>query len=341
MKIKFKKAIKKIIYFVIYYSGLLKLLLFFFSKQNKCVILFYHRFADKKNNSILHKLDKKSFQKQMRYLKKCYDVISLDNLVEKVRKKERFQKTAIVITIDDGFKDNYDFAYPILKELNIPATIFLTTGLIGTSKVPWVDELGVALEKTNRKRLSFAELFGNNTIDISDTASRANAFHQIYLKLLYLDHNLKLEYLNRLMQYLGNNDGTEYHERTMLNWSEIVEMSKNGITFGAHTMSHPTLSKMKTKQAKAEIYLSRKEIEKFLKNKVNHFAIPNGQPRDFTEELRAFCRNENFKSVLTTNFGIVNENSSLYDLPRVHITGPLFIFAGELAKIVSKKSAQR
>nr|WP_148278112.1 polysaccharide deacetylase family protein [Desulfobacula toluolica] len=273
----------------------------------------------------------------MHYINRWYDVISLDNLVEKVRKKERFQKTTIVITIDDGFKDNYDFAYPILKELDIPATIFLTSGLIGTSKAPWVDELGMALEKTNQKRLFFPELFGNNIINISDTASRLSILHKIYLKLLYLDHNLKLEYLNRLIQYLGNNDGTKCHERMMLNWSEIVEMSENGITFGAHTMTHPTLSKMKTKEAKAEIYLSRKEIEKFIKNKVNHFAIPNGQPGDFTEELRVFCRNENFRSVLTTNFGIVNGNTSPYDLPRVHITGPLFMFAGELAKIVFKK----
>ncbi len=339
MKIKFNKTIKKIIYFVIYYSGLLKLWLLFFSKQNKCVVLFYHRFADKKDNSILHKLDRESFRKQMCYIKKWYDVISLDNLVEKVRKNEKFQKTAVIITIDDGFKDNYDFAYSILKELDIPATIFVTAGLIGTSKAPWVDELGMALEKTNRKRFSFSELFGNNIIDISDTASRTTALHKIYMKLLYLDHNLKLEYFDRLIQYLGNNDGTEYRDRTMLNWPEIVEMSENGITFGAHTMTHPTLSKMKTKQAKSEIYLSRKKIEKFIKKKVNHFAIPNGQSRDFTEELRAFCRNENFKSILTTNFGIVNENSSPYDLPRVHITGPLFVFAGELAKIVFKESA--
>lgn len=336
VKMKLKKTIKIILYFVIFYSGILHFFLYFFDNKKKCVIMFYHRFSEIKQKAILHRLDSNSFRKQMIHLKRWYDIITLDKLIEKIYRNERFEKKTIVITIDDGFKDNYDFAFPILKELNIPATIFLTSGLIGSQRAPWVDELGIAIEKTNQKKIFFPELFGKNTINISDSEMKSTEFHRLYLKMLYLDHNVKREYFNSLIEYLNEDNDKIPEERVMLNWAEIVEMSNNGITYGAHTMTHPTLSKMKLEEAKDEIASSRKEIEKHLKNNVKHFAIPNGKDEDFTEELRKFCKDENFKSILTTNFGIVNEKSDPYDLQRMHILGPMFMFACELAKAFFK-----
>jgi peptidoglycan/xylan/chitin deacetylase (PgdA/CDA1 family) len=269
----------------------------------------------------------------MAHLKRWYDVISLDQLVATIKAGKCFSVPTVILTIDDGFKDNYDLAYPILKRLGLPATIFLTSGLVNTPTVPWVDEIGIALAKTKLGNLYFPQLFGDQVVAISNNEQKAETLHRIYEKLLYLEHNTKVDLVDTLLSILSDKDDLLPHERIMLNWKEIKQMTQNNISFGAHTMTHPTLSKMDSKDAMREIIESKLIIEKKLGIRVRHFAIPNGQDEDFTEELRDFCRKAIFDSVVTTNYGVVKKESDLYNLPRVHPSTPLFVFATDLARL--------
>ena len=269
----------------------------------------------------------------MLHLKRWYNVITLDKLVKNIKNREEFSYPSVVITIDDGFKDNYDLAYPILKGFDLPATIFLTSGFINTQKAPWVDEIGTALANTRLSNLYFPQLFGDQAVAISSNEQKAETLHRIYEKLLYLEHNTKVDLVDTLLSILSDKGDLRAHERIMLNWEEIKQMTQNNISFGAHTMTHPTLSKMDSKDAMREIIVSKQIIEKELGIRVRHFAIPNGKDEDFTEELRDFCRKAIFDSVVTTNYGVVKKESNPYNLPRVHPSTPLFVFATELARL--------
>lgn len=297
------------------------------------VILFYHRFKKDNDDTSPYKLYVKSFKRQMLHLKRWYNVITLDELVEHIKNKEDLKSPSIVITIDDGFKDNYDLAYPILKNLNLPAMIFLTSGFINTQKAPWVDEIGIALAKTKLGNLCFPQLFGDEVVAISSTEQKAETLHRIYEKLLYLEHNTKVDLVDTLLSVLNERGDLRAHERIMLNWEEIKQMSQNNISFGAHTLTHPTLSKMGPEDAMFEIIESKRIIGKELGTCVRHFAIPNGQNEDFTEALREFCKNGLFESITTTNFGCVANRSDPYMLPRVCPSEPLYCFAVELARL--------
>lgn len=98
-------------------------------RQKGIPILMYHSVA---HNNVFFTVKQEIFAKQMKYLKDdCYQIIRLADLVSFLEKDGELPQKAVVITFDDGFEDNYNNAFPILKKYNFPATIFLATGLVG------------------------------------------------------------------------------------------------------------------------------------------------------------------------------------------------------------------
>lgn len=333
----FRQIAKKILYFILYYSGMAFLLIFILKnlkKQHCAAILFYHRFSfGAPDYNCLPFVDIREFEKQLRHVKRWYNVITMDMLSNKLYVKEDFQNPAIIITIDDGYRDNYTVAYPILRELEMPAMIYLTTGFINTNKVPWVDHLFEILVSTREKNLCFPELLDGSFIDLSSFRKREDAFIKLFHCLLYLDHREKMLAIRKLSEILCVRDsGNNNAERKMLNWHEILEMSRHKITFGAHTVNHPTLSRMEPTEAQREIYESKIAIEEKIGYPVRHFAIPNGKKKDFSEDLKKYCEKLGMTSVVSTESGLVCVRSDPYFLRRISPPAPIYIFVCELAR---------
>jgi peptidoglycan/xylan/chitin deacetylase (PgdA/CDA1 family) len=330
--------VKHFLYFILFYSGLLAVLLRIHMKRTKrhpAIILFYHRFKEGRRESLPPRMEIGSFEKQMRYVRKWYRIISLDELVDTLEEEGEFRFPSLVITIDDGFRDNYDLAFPVLRRSGVPSTVYLTSALIGTGEAPWIDEIGYALWSSRRNEFRLAGLFGDRVICISSERQKHEAWHAIYENMLYLPHEKKVELVEEVIDELRMgevNSGTD-KGRVMLDWAEAKKMSENGVSLGAHTLSHPTLSMMSFDNARFEIEESKRIIEDKCGCAVEHFAIPNGRDEDFSEELREWCKKGQFRSVVTTNFGAVKEGSDPYALPRVSLNSPLFMFAVELARL--------
>ena len=130
-----KKLLKSALFFISYYSGALHILISILKrlrKQHYVSILFYHRFSRKSPDGYhLPHLDIREFRKQMRHIKKWYRIITMDELAIRLAKGSSFTSPTVVIIIDDGFLSNYTLAYPVLKELNLRAIIYLTTVVSG------------------------------------------------------------------------------------------------------------------------------------------------------------------------------------------------------------------
>jgi len=101
----------------------------------KALVIFYHCVKDEAN-SYLRPTKVADFERQMRYLSKTYSPISLERVAQHVRDGTSLPPRAIAVTFDDGYRDNYENAYPVLREYSIPATVFLATGFIGTGEIP-------------------------------------------------------------------------------------------------------------------------------------------------------------------------------------------------------------
>lgn len=342
---KMKAALKRIVYTSLFYSGGLTLSMRIASllrKDRSCIILAYHRFVDdrsvylSKGPVMHHQITE--FDKEIAYIRKHYDIISIDEAVSAIKSRRGFARPAVVLTFDDGYLDNYTLAYPVLKKYNVPATIYLTTGLIGTSERTWPDRIELALMETSARQFAHPDLFSGSPIPISTKAEKEKVCLDIGQALKPMPYDRRVQILEEVLESLGLNGNGEGMPRMMLNWEEVKEMAANGITFGSHSHTHPILSKMPLEEAKEEILISKKILEEHLGAEVEHFAIPNGGKDDFSEELRDYCRGIGFESVATLIAGTNTAYSGeVYDLKRVGAMCPIWLFAGNIAKLLWKR----
>ena len=334
--------LKRVLCVVLYRSGLLKLwfILFRRVRRDHCaIILMYHRIVDTgandylfKNASVHH--DVTHLRKELSFLNKSVSIISMDELVEHVNVQMPFQKPTVVLTFDDGYRDNYELAFPLLRRYSMPAIVYVTTGLTGTKSMTWADQLEFALLMTKEPVLQVAELTGTRPLEISTHEQKCQVNIKISKMLKKLSDKERRRLIPQIFECLGVRLGDMMKsERSMLNESEIREMCQHGIDFGSHTETHPILSLQSYEQAVLELERSKRSLEKLVGNKITHFAIPNGQAEDFTEPLKQHAQALGYESIVTTEYGCVSSESDRYFLRRTSAAVPIENFACSLAKM--------
>ncbi len=331
-----KRYIKNLLYFMVYYTGALHVLIVLMrmaSRNHRGLILFYHRFNDGSTGHLLPSLHVREFEKQVAHLKRMYSVVPMDDVADTVAEGMPFGSPVVAITIDDGYRDNYTLAYPVLKKHDVPALVYLTAGLIDTNRGLWLDDMEFALTHARENRLSLPEVFGDRLVDISTAEGKGFALKELYRVMLPCDNGERGRVVDALIQSLGlTAEDLSRRERTMMTWDEVKEMAANGVAFAAHTLTHPFLPVLSGDEAQNEIRESRVRIEEKLGGEVRHFAIPNGKPQDFTEDLRDYCRRIGFQTVVTTDSGSVSGGDDLFSLRRVIPPPPMYYFACEVAR---------
>jgi peptidoglycan/xylan/chitin deacetylase (PgdA/CDA1 family) len=187
----------------------------------------------------------------------------------------------VAVTFDDGFRNNYDIAFPILKKWAIPATIFLATDFIGSDDTIWFCRINEALAKTSLTRLEW----DGATYDLSSPYLRAKAHAAIQTRLKMYRHVQLLEKLRQLVEMLAAGpvkpipSGSPYR---MLGGIEIREMADSGLVdFGAHTCSHAILSGLSKSERQKEIAGSLAIVERLTGLRCRLFAFPNGRANDY------------------------------------------------------------
>jgi len=337
-----KKRIKHIVYLFLFYSGLLSAFLMVFTKLKKrhaAVILIYHQIVDGDSRSYLHKgaaihHQLKDFRAEMEFVRKWFRVISLDDVLSALRTETGFKKPSLAITFDDGYRDNYTLAYPVLRKLNVPATIYLTTGLIGTFKRTWVDDIEYALLRARVDEFTMPALFGNRALAIRTLKQKEAVNVRIGEALKRVSNARKSELMAELFARLEVDPTLDDNRtRRMLSWEEVREMSQNGISFAAHTSSHPILTQVPLDVARTEIFESKQKMEAELGKPVKHFAFPNGRHNDFSRELRDYCVSLGFETIATAEYGAVSRDSNPHYLLRLIPVIPLPHFAIELTRL--------
>jgi peptidoglycan/xylan/chitin deacetylase (PgdA/CDA1 family) len=225
-------------------------------------------------------LDRSFFISQIQYLKKYFQLLSLSEAVKRMKNGGISRPTAVV-TFDDGFQNNYDLAFPILREMGVPATIFLVTGLVNTDDTVWFCRLNQTLTKT--KRLAF-EWHGDR-VDLSDPLSKAEAAEIIQEKLKEYPHPDLLAEVRWITRELGDEPtapipvGSPFR---ILSGEAIREMAASGlIEFGAHTHNHAILSRLSLGEQRNEIYRSVKAVHELTGRPCQLFAYPNGRGQDY------------------------------------------------------------
>lgn len=252
----------------------------------------------------------------MRFLTEHFTVCPLKELVQRM-KDDDLPANAIAVTFDDGYRDNYLNAFAILRRYSVPATIFLATGVIGSERPLWHDQVFAAFRDTGVSELAgFGP--GNPSLSLTPLKKKLEAQKQILEYLWSLDHQGREVAIRQLRERLAVVEGRKTDtRRLMLSWEEVSEMNRYGIQFGAHTVSHPILSKLTVEDARQEICGSKRTIDEVLENAVTAFAYPVGRRIDFTETTKAIVEEAGFCCALTMILGNNEVETDLYEMRRI------------------------
>ena len=269
-------------------------------QKNRVIILMYHRFSDKVEP---FKLQKNVFENQIKFLKRKYNFVSLEDYTEVIiEKKSYLPPNPVIVTIDDGYWDSYTFAYPILKKYSIPATIFLATDFINHGEWLWSNKLEYILKNSEYKKFNFTLGKGREAkFDVSDFSS----WHKTQLRIFNYCRTIPNIQKDELIDSLAKQLKVDVPSKAIgdflpLTWDQIREMSNYGITFGSHSCSHPILSRLTEEELVHEIKDSKWSIEKNLGKQVVSFCYPNGTLEDFNSSVVMILQNFGYKTSVTT-----------------------------------------
>ena len=305
-------------------------------------ILRYHSVTDDEPTTLKY-LDRglmvtcSAFRMQLRYLRRFYTVLPLDDMVERLHSDRPLPARAVSITFDDGYRDNYTQAYPLLRSEGVPATFYVTTGCLDGGPPLWTAKVRFMVQRTSKRWVELPSPLGPDTA-ITSAADRQRLFTRLVVALKNVPSGSRRDLVEELAGALQVDDFTPLHE-IMMTWDELREMSGAGMTIGAHTISHPNLPNTEIDEATAEIAGSREVIASNLRTPVTHFSYPNGRgSAHLTEDVRMIVRRVGFRSAVTSVPGCVRTGADPWALRRVgvynrHRHMPSFSFDVERARL--------
>jgi peptidoglycan/xylan/chitin deacetylase (PgdA/CDA1 family) len=267
------------------------------------LVLIYHRVLPEPGPFMLDAIRPERFDRQMKHLAAAYRPLPLDELIERSR-SGTVPKGAVAVTFDDGYADNFEHAFPILKRHGIPATVFLVTGCVGTGRIPWHDQVLLAFAATRRGEIHLPGVpAGAPPVPLETVDERRGAAFRALASLKAMPDTERLSAIEALRAETGGGDPAA-ESRLMLDWDRVRVMRRAGIRFGSHTETHPILSRVTSERAREEVTRSKREIERALEEEITLFAYPNGRAEDYTDETVALLREAGYRAAVTTNFGV-------------------------------------
>jgi peptidoglycan/xylan/chitin deacetylase (PgdA/CDA1 family) len=268
---------------------------------NSLTVVNYHRIDDpyrKDFDSFKPNVSAtpQDFAHQMEYLAKWFNVVSLKNIVEWLDGHRELPPYAALITFDDGYLDNYTSAFPVLRKYNFPALIFLTTGHIGTDTPFYWDMAAYCFSHTENDHVTFPDGHVESWSDQKQLERVSKNWIEFMKTLPQAEKQI---YVENLPVLLGASVPAGFFQKLMMDWTQVREMQKGGIEFGAHTMHHPILTRISLEGVREEVVGSKSRIEEELGKQVLGFAYPNGQASDLNEGIERIVAESGIRAAFT------------------------------------------
>lgn len=279
-------------------------------------VLTYHRIGypdqEEHGDRQLISATPEAFRRQMELLSDHYQVVSMEEVLSAVRQQQRLPPRAVLITFDDAYPDFQEFAWPILREKQLPVILFVPTAYPDRPGVEfWWDRLARAIRHAD-PRETIAGPCGR--FPLNSTRGRHRALRSLREYVKTLPHETAMQWVEDVCQQLKSPRRTV---PATLGWSELRRLHDQGVVLGAHTRTHPLLNRVNEQQLEEEIRGSKADIEQRIGTCPPVFAYPAGAvgPR-----ASAILHDAGFELAWTTRPGI---NDLRHDRPlelrRFHI----------------------
>lgn len=242
------------------------------------------------------------FETQVAMLSKNFRIITLAETVRLAEDPSRLDGFCILLTFDDGYRDNYEIAYPILKAYGVPATFFLATSYVGTSTWPWWDRIAY-LVSHNRKGNIHVSSGGGTTI-----VAEGRTLNEIVKEAIcvYKRKDLRTPeaYVSDIAEACGVSLDEIPDQPVFLDWEQAAQLVAGGMDIGSHTHSHSILSKLSPSEQEEELRTSKALLAERLGINVETVSYPVGGLSTFTEDTRRALLRNGYRAAFSYYGGI-------------------------------------
>jgi len=250
--------------------------------KNELTILLYHgvtnSLSDGIENFSYKHIPIEEFEKQIGFLKKNCTILSMDDVVNISKEGAAWPKNAVAVTFDDGFKNNYTTAAPILEKYDCPATFYICAGMINTDLMFWVDKIEDCINRTSKREISIL-LEKRVILSLNGYVEKISALTKIkkYCKLSNVD--IKNRVISELIDETEINPSSNSSQNyKMMSWEEVRKLNSTSLfNFGGHTLYHDVMTAQKIQDIVTDIDTTLNLLNYNLKQITRHFAYPEGQ----------------------------------------------------------------
>lgn len=296
-------------------------------KEPQLLVLMYHRILPHNDQRSLIEepgmmVTPETLKLHINILKHSFEFVKLTDWIQLKNEGKQLPAKACAITFDDGWVDNFEYAFPVLRELHTPATIFLVSDMIGTNKTFWPERIARLMTTISQE---YPEYWSHQELEwlqkdranyqFSDVPPIREELSTLIASVKkYSDKDIhdRLDHVETTLQLKIKNQSP-----SLLNWQQVTEMIDSGLVeMGSHTCNHIRLDKhTDITVLRHEILTSRDTIEANTGHKVKTFCFPNG---DYCPEALTLVK-QHYASAVTTESGWNTHNCDNYCLQRIGI----------------------
>jgi peptidoglycan/xylan/chitin deacetylase (PgdA/CDA1 family) len=278
--------------------------------RGRLSVLIFHRVATEPDHLLPDEIDARQFDRILGWVGRWFQVVPLDGALQQLTAGTLAPRAA-AITFDDGYLDNHAVALPLLRRHGMPATFFIATDFLDGGMM-FNDAIIASIRDTRRATLDLVPL-GLGVLPVSTIEQRQDALYRVIAAVKYLDPAER----HRAVQILHQAAGTAPAGDPMMKPRHLADLLSAGMSVGAHTCSHPILSRLPDPLALREIRDSKHRLESELGVEVPLFAYPNGKPgTDYTAAHAAMVRACGFRGAVSTAPGAASHGDDVFQMPR-------------------------
>ena len=278
--------------------------------RSRLSVLIFHRVLAAHDPLLPDVPDAATFDRTLEWLRTWFNVLPLDDALMRLP-EDALPERAAAITFDDGYADNYEVAAPALLKQGLSATFFIATGFLD-GECMWNDVVISAVRESRQPELDLRDL-GLGIHYLGSFAERRSAIETLLASLKYLPPPERDERCARIVDRAR----VEAPRDLMMKPSHLVELRRRGMQIGAHTISHPILTRVSDAVARHEIAESKRTLEAIVGERVDLFAYPNGRAHlDFRPVHASIVRECGYKGAVTTERGAASRRTDPMLIPR-------------------------